>query len=126
MIFNVSTSLAGNARSRINMTVTPVSGVHMQISFVDNSEEVAVQAGPVTSARWLSANTTLVIYTLSTSGSILMGTVGITWTTSRGSVSVNPGPSYMLTVPALLFVAIIVTYVVRARRKPPEEGPLHG
>lgn len=77
MIFTVSNSLSSNPSSTINITITPVANTQMQIGFVDTvvnypQQRLAVIAGNVTSSTWVSANSTLVVYSLTTENSILI------------------------------------------------------
>lgn len=72
LVFNVTTTLALNTNSVISTTVTPNPATEMQISFIDKTQPIGVQLASVTSAQWFQANSTLVIYTLTTTGIVLV------------------------------------------------------
>ena len=61
---NLTGTLSLNSGSAVNMTLTPSSSQHMEVSIVDRTEEVNVTSGQVASSLWFSTNSTLVIYTL--------------------------------------------------------------
>jgi len=77
MVFNVTTALHSNTNGQFTVTLTPSAGQQMQVSFIDTaSNPLSVISGTVTSATWISGNSTLVVISATTQQTIVIGLQG--------------------------------------------------
>jgi hypothetical protein len=82
MQFDLTGTLSLNPSSAVNMRISPTNTQTMEISIIDNTEQLYVNQGQVAGSQWFSGNNTLVIYSLTTAQWVCIS--------SSGTATCNP------------------------------------